>query len=103
LSSPQESGKGVAQTCPAQARDAQRKNALSPGFIGILLKIQTLGELFSSARPEPPLFESRLLGLQALLMMRQPEEEKWSILHKTSDSWSKIPATPTTLAIAFMK
>jgi hypothetical protein len=27
------------------------------------------------------LFESRLPGLHGLLMMRQSEEEKWSILH----------------------
>jgi hypothetical protein len=27
------------------------------------------------------LFETRLLGLHGLLMMRQAEEEKWSILH----------------------
>jgi hypothetical protein len=39
LSSPQESGKVVAQACPAQARDTQRKNALRLGFIGILLNI----------------------------------------------------------------
>jgi hypothetical protein len=28
------------------------------------------------------LFESRLLGLHGLLMMRQSEEGKWSILHR---------------------
>jgi hypothetical protein len=35
---PQESGKVVAQSCPAQARDAQRKNALRACVIWILLK-----------------------------------------------------------------
>jgi hypothetical protein len=30
------------------------------------------------------LFESRLLGLHGLLMMRLSEEEKWSILHSAA-------------------
>jgi hypothetical protein len=58
LSLPQESGKVVAQTCPPQARDAQRNNALRLGLIWILLKTKTHGELFSCA--PRPVYEATL-------------------------------------------
>ena len=36
------------------------------------------------------LFEGWLLSLHGYLLMQQPAAEKWSILHRNSDSWRKI-------------
>jgi hypothetical protein len=56
----------------------RRSTGLSRGQFALLARPRAT----SRATDSLYLFESRLLGFHGLLMMRQYEEEKWSILHR---------------------